>query len=375
MEGFCWDHKFETGLKDVDKQHKHLVTLANNFGSKIIAGDVDQDTFNTLFTELANYTVYHFNEEEKIMAELSLDPRHVKEHIKSHQNFLSEVTVMQSCMKEGDNSAAQNLLKFLAHWLVYHILGADKKMGHQVLAIKDGKTPKEAYEREKQTGDETTDALFIALTGLFDELSLQHKNILLLNQSLEEKVSERTQKLVEANARLQAISRTDTLTDLPNRRAAMQFLADYWREHKTITKPMSCMMLDADYFKDVNDKYGHDAGDIVLKFLANKLRDSVRNDDIVCRLGGDEFLIICPQTDTKSATLVADTICNKIAHSSINTPQVAWQGSVSIGVATMTESMTGFEQLIKAADNGVYVAKEAGRGCVRIGYLNTPKTV
>jgi len=126
-----------------------------------------------------------------------------------------------------------------------------------------------------------------------------------------------------------------------------------------------CMMIDADHFKEVNDTYGHDAGDLVLRELATALKHAVRSDDIVCRLGGDEFFIICPQTDKAGGMHFAETICQSIAALRVPTGDGAWQGSVSIGVAARSDEMDNLDELMKLADEGVYLAKKAGKNCVR----------
>jgi len=125
------------------------------------------------------------------------------------------------------------------------------------------------------------------------------------------------------------------------------------------------MMIDADHFKEVNDTYGHDAGDDVLRGLAKELQGSVRSDDIVCRLGGDEFLIICPNTGLKGGMTIAELTRKKVADLRIQTGDGNWHGSISVGVAVRLSTMNHHEELIKIADDGVYAAKRDGKNCVR----------
>jgi diguanylate cyclase (GGDEF)-like protein len=119
--------------------------------------------------------------------------------------------------------------------------------------------------------------------------------------------------------------------------------------------------------KEINDSYGHDAGDIVLRELSKQLKYFVRTDDIVCRLGGDEFLIICPRTDKEGLLYIAEWMHAQIAELTIPVPGGAWRGSISVGIAVKTSAMKEPEELIKAADNGVYAAKKAGKNCVKLG--------
>lgn len=104
---------------------------------------------------------------------------------------------------------------------------------------------------------------------------------------------------------------TDALTGLPNRRHALQQLKTLWEESTRSASPLSVMMIDADHFKEVNDTCGHDAGDLVLGELARTLQHAVRTDDLVSRLGGDEFLIICPDTDSSGGRQIAETVRKK----------------------------------------------------------------
>ena len=105
-------------------------------------------------------------------------------------------------------------------------------------------------------------------------------------------------------------------------------------------------------------------GDAVLRQLAHTLQDAVRNDDLVCRLGGDEFLIICAHTPLQGAWLTAQKVCREVSALRVPAGSGYWLGSISVGVAARQGDMTGFEALLKAADESVYVAKANGRQCV-----------
>jgi diguanylate cyclase (GGDEF)-like protein len=226
---------------------------------------------------------------------------------------------------------------------------------------------KDAYESKEKSKDKATQLLINAMTGLFEQVSEKNKALVELNQSLEGKVNLRTKELSDANIHLEELSLTDVLTELPNRRHAMRFLASLWKESTETNTPLVCMMLDADHFKAVNDTYGHDAGDLVLKELAMTLKNALRNDDIVCRLGGDEFFVICPNTNKKGGLYTAELIHQAVNKLAVPTGGEPWHGSISIGVACRTDEMKDFEELIKVADNGVYAAKNAGKNCVRLG--------
>jgi PleD family two-component response regulator len=171
---------------------------------------------------------------------------------------------------------------------------------------KAGASPEETYRDHAQTGDPATDVLLNALHGLFDQVSERNHELVELNKTLEARVAERTLALMDANQRLDEVANTDLLTGLPNRRYAMQCAASAWDTSVCESKPLACMMIDADGFKIINDTHGHDAGDAVLRALSRQLQHAVRNDDIVCRLGGDEFLVICTGTPLDGAMTLAE---------------------------------------------------------------------
>ena len=365
MEAFHWNKNFITGLTEVDQQHHQLVNILNRFGSLLAEDKVVFDDIEEVFTELASYAQYHFKEEEALMFQIEIDSRHLKEHLESHQDFLKEVTFMHATVSPDSPEAAKNLLDFLTHWLAFHILGSDQNMARQIEAIKAGSTPAEAYDKEERERDNSTEPLINALKGLFQQVSARNRDLSELNQSLEAKVSERTKELLEANLHLEELSLTDALTGLPNRRHGMRQLERLWSESLKSKSPLSCMMIDADHFKEVNDTYGHDAGDVVLCELAKTLQDAIRTDDIVCRLGGDEFFIVCSHTGQEGAMIVAEVVRKKVSELCVPTGDGAWHGSVSIGVASSSIDMKDYEALIKAADTGVYNAKRDGKNCVR----------
>ena len=365
MDSFHWDSNFETGLTAVDHQHRHLVDMVNQFGSLLAENDVQLFDVEKLFTELAEYAIYHFKEEEALMEKLSVDQRHFERHVEVHNGFLQEVTMLHDGISEDSPESAKHLFDFLTHWLVYHILGDDQNMARQIKAIESGIHPVAAFEQGEKERDASTGPLLHALDNLFEQVSARNKELVKLNQSLEEKVAQRTKELSEANKHLEEISLTDVLTGLPNRRHAMRRLETFWNESLSSGKPLVCMMIDADHFKEVNDTYGHDAGDDVLTELARTLKHAMRNDDVVCRLGGDEFFVICPDTNLDGGMHIAEVARKNVAEMRVPTGDGFWHGSISVGVAVSSQEMAGFEELIKEADKGVYAAKQAGKNCVR----------
>ncbi|NJN75658.1 MAG: GGDEF domain-containing protein [Synechococcaceae cyanobacterium RL_1_2] len=368
MESFHWDKNFETGLAEVDSQHHTLVNIINHFSDRIAENTLVLTDLKAIFQELFHYTEYHFKEEEQMMQEQHIDPRHLSFHIREHERFLGEIMRMDQALDRTQKPhQLQQLLNFLINWLVYHILGIDKNMAQQIEAIQRGMAPGAAYEQEIQKSSVTTEPLLHALSSLFEILSSRNQELIALNQSLEVKVAARTEELSKANQYLEQLASTDLLTDLPNRRYAMIMLNKLWHEADRYHKPLVAMMVDADHFKIINDNYGHGAGDSVLRTLALTLKHNVRNDDIVARLGGDEFLIICPNTDLAGGLYLGQLVQQAVAalRVDVNDHGNYWSGSISMGVAAKSKVMEEPKDLIKAADQSVYVAKQAGKNCVR----------
>ena len=365
MESFHWDTHFITGLADVDSQHQHLVNIINQYGELLASDRLIFEDIEVLLQELVGYTHYHFEEEERLMSVSKVDQRHQQAHIDKHQDFLRDLMAMHATLVPDLSATFQKLLPFLTNWLAYHILGTDQNLARQIKAIQSGIAPEAAYEAEEKQSDNATEPLLAALNALFEQVSARNKELQELNQSLEEKVAERTKALSEANLQLEELALTDTLTGLPNRRYAMRSLLYLWNETSANNADLTCMMIDADHFKIVNDTYGHDAGDLVLKTLAKTLQETVRTDDIVCRLGGDEFFIICPNTNNNGGMYVAELLCKTVSELRVATGDGVWHGSISVGVATRSSELKTHDELIKVADNGVYAAKRDGKNCVR----------
>jgi diguanylate cyclase (GGDEF)-like protein/hemerythrin-like metal-binding protein len=374
MQSFKWDAHFETGIDAVDEQHRALVDLINRFGESLTqAGSVSFSDIESLLGELATYAQFHFREEEDMMLQVGLDSRFVEEHQEFHRDFLLEVTQMSEGVADRHETAA-GLLKFLTYWLAFHILGTDQSMARQVFAIQRGQGSAPAYLHEKTMKEGATEPLLAALNGLFQQVSERNRELLELTRTLETKVAERTRSLLEANHLLEEMALTDVLTGLPNRRHALARFAQAWTESARDGSPLACMVIDADGFKQINDQHGHDAGDEVLRQLSRQLRYALRTDDLVCRLGGDEFLIICPGTSLAGALQAAETMRQEIARLRISVGNGgAWTGSISVGVAARTAAMDTPEDLIKAADEGVYLAKRKGRN--RVDCANPAATV
>jgi diguanylate cyclase (GGDEF)-like protein len=154
----------------------------------------------------------------------------------------------------------------------------------------------------------------------------------------------------------------DMLTGLYNRRTFEQRLREETQRAARYGKPYSLMLLDIDRFKDVNDTYGHPAGDTVLRALADLLRDKARDIDTVARYGGEEFAVIMPETDGQTALRVANRLRADIGALSIElAAEQAIRATVSIGVACFPHCADDAPSLVEHADQALYVAKHSGR--------------
>jgi len=365
MQTFEWTDRYVTDLSTVDVQHQHLVNLINRLGRSLSDNEVNQIQIEQLFGELAEYAKFHFDEEEKLMRETGVDERHIQKHEQAHRHFLSDVGALIEAGQGAAEESGSGVLDFLIHWLGYHILGQDQDMGQQIKAVRAGVAPEKAYAEHERQQDAAIEPLMGALNQLVQQLSARNRDLVDLNRTLEDRVAERTKALEMANQELKALSLTDVLTGLPNRRHAMLLLDTLWQESEKTGKPVAALMIDADNFKEVNDTYGHDAGDTVLIELARVLKDSLRSDDLIFRLGGDEFLALCPATDFSGAMQVGETLQARVMQMNVPTGEGFWKGSISVGVAINDGDMADFDALIKRADEGVYLAKQSGRNCVR----------
>lgn len=168
-------------------------------------------------------------------------------------------------------------------------------------------------------------------------------------------------ELAISNRKLEHLALTDLLTGLPNRRAGMATLSQAWSASTRSRQGMSVMMVDIDRFKSINDTHGHAVGDRVLADVARLLRASARNDDHVIRLGGEEFLVICQNTDLRSTLEAAERLRRKVAAASIEAGRALLHVSISIGVASRESTMPDPDSMLAAADQALYAAKQGGR--------------
>jgi diguanylate cyclase (GGDEF)-like protein len=159
----------------------------------------------------------------------------------------------------------------------------------------------------------------------------------------------------------------DGLTGCYNRTHALDVIDTELRRARRSQAPVSLLMFDIDHFKSVNDRQGHLCGDAVLTAIGGKMREVLRGSDLKCRYGGEEFLVLLPETPIEGAKRVADTLRREIEDMRISWKEHVLRVTASFGVAVALPSEVDAQALIARADAALYRAKEQGRNCVRLG--------
>ncbi|MHA3103189.1 sensor domain-containing diguanylate cyclase [Acinetobacter sp. ANC 3791] len=204
-------------------------------------------------------------------------------------------------------------------------------------------------------------ALSQSLESMTETLLSQKHQLEEANLNLEKKVQERTQELEIANNELAKLARYDALTGLHNRRAFNNYIEYLFEQMSRTQQVYAVLLMDIDFFKKVNDTYGHEVGDHVLQRVAELLPSAIRTTDFVARFGGEEFVVLLPATVLDEAVLVAEKIRQTIAQENIieNHPITA-----SIGVSVALQQDAEVNDTIRRADKCLYIAKEQGRNQV-----------
>lgn len=179
-------------------------------------------------------------------------------------------------------------------------------------------------------------------------------------------VATNRRQLQAANQELQRLSSTDRLTGLFNRGHWEEMLRQDYARHLRYERNAALVMFDIDHFKKINDSYGHQAGDAVIQQTAELVRQCMRDADIAGRYGGEEFVVLLPDTDSEGAVTFAERLRQTIAAHEVVYGGHSIRFTVSLGIADLSQPTSGYAQLIERADNALYSSKAAGRNQVTL---------
>jgi diguanylate cyclase (GGDEF)-like protein len=168
-------------------------------------------------------------------------------------------------------------------------------------------------------------------------------------------------ELLEQNDLLTKLARTDPLTGVYNRRFFIEALGREFDRSRRYENPLSLLIIDADHFKSINDLYGHDTGDSVLKALCDAGSSIFRKTDYFARIGGEEFAVILPHADQSQSYEVAERFLKRIEELTVKSEKGDVNFTVSIGIASVDEQTKEVENLMEKADKALYLAKENGK--------------
>lgn len=188
----------------------------------------------------------------------------------------------------------------------------------------------------------------------------------LMQRQTDDELINLVKKFNEAQVRLKQMAITDDLTGLRNRRYIMERLEEEFQRAKRTGRPLSLVMLDIDHFKDINDAHGHLFGDSVLKTIAFRIRDCLRRHDIVGRVGGEEFLVISPDSGVDEAVLVAERIRRVVYSKAIGDGDIEVSVTLSAGVTIAGSDDKSADRVFSRADTALYKAKQDGRNMVKV---------
>ena len=199
------------------------------------------------------------------------------------------------------------------------------------------------------------------------KLNAQERRLKEYQKVLESAVDKRTKELNNINVKLNILATTDSLTGVKNRRSFFESCTPMISYNRREKKSLTCLMIDIDKFKLINDSYGHKIGDEILKLMAQTTQGLLRKSDVFGRLGGEEFAAILPNTSIRGAKKVAEHIRREIEaleYCSLEKKRVKF--TVSIGISTLTSTEADLNSLLHKADLALYEAKRNGRNIVEV---------
>jgi diguanylate cyclase (GGDEF)-like protein/hemerythrin-like metal-binding protein/PAS domain S-box-containing protein len=468
---FPWNKNFETGVPIIDEQHQKLVQLIN-----ILAGHLsshsEESTLKSVFDELADYALHHFETEENVWHQFLPDDPLEAEHKKTHGDFIVQLKQLKQANKnQSTKQEIEEVLRFLIQWLVFHILESDMHLAKVVEAVQSGMSLQTAKEKadqemrqhigvlvetilsmyEKLTGmalhlrseidsrkkaetklrlasnvvENTLDAICITnsdkkiidanpaffqttqftadevlgrniedlKTGLREEpLVSQLEKALLTDGQWSGIVSNRNKEgevmmewlsfssinnehddgayyvavfseithLADRLSDMEHMAYHDALTELPNRILLVDRLELALANADRNKEFLAVCYLDLDGFKPVNDQFGHEAGDEVLKVIAQRLLSVLRTNDTISRVGGDEFVLVLGDLKTSDdyKELLARVLQEIDKEIQLEKQKVRVTASIGVTIYPLDNSMV--DDLVQHADRAMYQAKQSG---------------
>ncbi len=291
------------------------------------------------------------------------------------------LSAAESLVKGISSLIASILLSlFFGWWLARRITDPIRVFIDRCHAIAKGRLDERITIRTHDEMDQLVSAfndMQQALSASEREKRQAYEDLLKARDELEIRVEQRTSDIREVNKKLnqeiavrlrvekvvEDAARTDSLTGLPNRRIMNEYLEQEAIRSRRSKAPLTVLMLDLDSFKRVNDEHGRDAGDVVLVETAKRMRALIRGQDLLARWGGEEFVILLPETPLAGGGMVAEKIRTRITGELYLLPGRQIALTISIGVASLAQGQEP-EALLKAADAALHRAKRLGRNRV-----------
>jgi diguanylate cyclase (GGDEF)-like protein/PAS domain S-box-containing protein len=322
---------------------EHDYTLMDSLSGELLL-------FRTLWsTSDDNMFIVHLDSEGDFVSEATNAAQEKMFHLQAHQldgkklKDILDAATYKTIAKRYRQCI--ELSKPITYDEVFFLNGSERFWSTTILPVIDEK--------------EGTTKIF-GISREFTQLKNIEKELQRVNETLEAQVKERTHELTQALEKLKEASMTDSLTGLFNRTQLDESLKYQIKYCKRYKEEFGLILIDIDYFKDVNDQFGHQVGDTVLIEFANLLKSNTRETDIVARWGGEEFFIICPKSNRDDTNLVAENLQKKIEAFGFTKVK---HKTASFGVTVFRDN-DSFNGLIKRVDDALYQSKENGRNCI-----------
>ncbi len=321
--------------------------------------DFDPKSFETTgpyFQQLHDKNIYLLNYNYNPTYDLGLIALQPKSELDAMAAYVRNVSIIML-------SIAIFAILLVAFWLLRTLAHPLNRLIEHITQITNGNIDIEQIHVGKRHDE--IGQLSKSFNQMHSTIQRQIRELDNHRKMLEQEVFERTQELELANKKLDLISRTDELTQLPNRRDMNETIENEVGRSARTHKPFCFIFIDIDHFKNVNDTYGHAAGDMILKSVSTTVRNLLRKYDVLSRYGGEEFLTLLPETDLEGAAVVAERFRKQIENTTIRYAEFDIKVTITLGVS-LYDPKLGADKSIQQADKALYEGKESGRNKVVI---------